>query len=99
MFGNDFIDYCAVHYGDLVKISNSQFDELIMNHLDNNTKVFVEFYQQLQKELGKPISVGVFLNMGIDFTRLCLLVFLIFVKEGNTVISFTPDMRSIIYQP
>jgi hypothetical protein len=99
MFGNDFIDYCAIHYNDLTKLSTGGFDELVMNHLSDHSKVFISFYQQLQSSRGVEIPVSVFLSMGIDFTRLCLLVFLVFTREGNTVIKFSPDMQSFTYQP
>lgn len=99
MFGNEFIDYCAVHYDELVKISNSQFDELIMNHLSDNAKVFIRFYRQLQENIGKDILVETFITMGIDFTRLCLLIFLVFSREGNTSIRLAPDLLSVIYRP
>lgn len=93
MFGNDFIDFCNLNYENLVKLSQGGLDELTRQYLSDYAKVFINFYGSLQTN--KEVKIAEFIASGIDFQRLCLLVFLVFLKEGNRSISM--NRETIIY--
>jgi hypothetical protein len=84
-FGNSTIDYCYEHYDELwamVQSGNSYSD-----FLDPTAKMFFRLFTRLKMDEGQPVSVPDLLALGIDLQALCLLVFLIFLKQGNQSIS------------
>lgn len=98
MFGNEFIDYCAKNYADLIKLSSTVTDELTLKYLCDFARLFVICYRHLLENKNVSIPTQYFISIGLDFQKICLLVFLISVRQGNQSISISPDLSSVTYK-
>lgn len=94
-FGNEFIDYAASDFDHLVEIAESSFDDRILEHMNDHTRVFVLFWRLLNSRKGQAIPISEFLGLDIDFQKICLLVFLISIKRGNT--SIKTNLLTVTY--
>lgn len=95
MFGNSFVDYCALNFSALVELANSEF--LLLDFLNDDAKSFVIFYRLLNSRKGELIKISDFIAIGIDFQKLCLLSFLISFNQGNKVIEV--NQNGVTYTP